>query len=181
MSIVGRLRRVGETKSEDTAEEVDSAVPFHDVDGDGFWWKMEIVTTQTPDISFWPNCKLRSDGCGWVVSSGIDYACGLAWGRDLVLGDDNGEDNLKAPEGTFVDISVGTGHGCARDANNMVPVGVGIPMVKACTDILMKSISAGAYQTCGIDMNDKVVCWGGYNARNGTGRTFPLKSITLPS
>ena len=40
----------GETKSEDTAEEVDSAVPFHDVDGDGFMVEDGDCNDADPEI-----------------------------------------------------------------------------------------------------------------------------------
>lgn len=174
----------GETKSEDTSEETDSAVPFHDVDGDGFMVEDGDCNDADPEIfPFDRTANHGTTGCGWVVSSGIDYACGLSSAGEISCwGNDNGTDNLKAPEGIFIDISVGTGHGCARDANNMVTCwGWDTYGQGPAPEIPMKAISAGAYQTCGIDMNDKVICWGGYNARNWNWQDISAASIHTAS
>ena len=174
----------GETKSEDTAEETDSAVPFHDVDGDGFMVEDGDCNDANPDVFPFDRTENHgATGCGWVVSSGIDYACGLSSAGEISCwGEDNGEDNLRAPIGTFVDISIGTAHGCARDANNMVTCwGWDTYGQSSAPAIPMKAISAGAYQTCGIDMDDKVLCWGGYNARDWDWEGITATSINTAS
>ena len=153
----------GETKSEDTSEEVDSAIPFHDVDGDGFMVEDGDCNDADPEIfPFDRTANHGTTGCGWVVSSGIDYACGLSSAGEISCwGDDNGEDNLKAPEGTLSIFRWNGSWMCTRRKQYGDLLGLGYLWPKFRPRYPNESHFCGAYQTCGIDMNDKVVCWEG--------------------
>ena len=166
-----------DTAIEDTSvEDTDTDQPVEDQDGDGF--SVADGDCNDEDVTIFPFDRTAhhgSVGCGWEVSSGVDYVCGLSSaGTISCWGEDNGSGNLDAPEGTFVELSVGTGHACARDANNMVTCwGWGTygqtgesEAAGSILDTPLKSISAGAYQTCGIDLNDVVHCMGGYSYYN---------------
>ena len=117
-----------DTKEEDTATEetiftdTDTSQPLDDQDGDGF--SVEDGDCNDEDATIFPFDRSEyngSVGCGWEASSGIDYVCGLSSaGHVSCWGEDNGSGNLDAPDGTFVGLSVGTGHACARDENDMV-------------------------------------------------------------
>jgi len=176
------LLACGDATKEDTAiedtsvEDTDTEETAEDKDGDGF--TVADGDCNDEDASIFPYDRSPNNGsvgCGWEVSSGIDYVCGLSSAGEIACwGEDNGADNLKAPEGVFVELSVGTSHACARDESNMVTCWgwdtygqTGLyPENGSLLNTPMKSISAGAHQTCGIDMNDQVSCMGGYGASN---------------
>ena len=181
-----------DTAVEDTAvENTDTNQSVDDQDGDGF--SIEDGDCNDEDANIFPFDRSEyhgSVGCGWEISSGVDYVCGLSSaGTISCWGEDNGSENLDAPEGIFVEVSVGTGHACARDENNMVTCwGWGTygqtgesEVAGSILETPMKSISAGAHQTCGIDLNDAVHCMGGYSYYNWTWDGVSASSINTAS
>lgn len=180
--------------TEDTDTSVDTGTtedpdPAVDSDGDGF--STNDGDCNDEDATIFPYDRSAHNGnvgCGWEVSTGIGYVCGLSSAGEISCwGDDNDAGNLEAPQGTFVELSVGTSHACARDANNLLTCwGWGTfgqtglyEESGSLLDTPVKSVVSGGYQTCAINMNDRVECMGGYNAANWDWPEMALSSLQV--
>lgn len=106
----------------------------------------------------------------WVkVSDYRQYACGLlatgeirCWGNNPYYGEDG------PPSGTFTDLAMGYGFGCAIDTGGAVTCW-GLVGADKYTDVgqvdpptagVYHGIAAGDFQVCALDDTDAIVCWG---------------------
>lgn len=150
----------------------DGTTASEDADGDGF--SVEEGDCDDEDETRYPFDRTASGGdagCGHRVALGSDFLCGLQSGGELFCADvtplgeslDVGQTN--PPDGSFVQVSAGSYHACARGAEGEVACwGWDLYGQSSSPDGRFQTVDAGGYLSCGLDLEGAAACWGGYNA-----------------
>ena len=101
-----------------------------------------------------------------TVSAGFSDTCGIATGDgSIVCWGMKAEQDLKPPEGRFVQVSVGTRSACAISAHDGAVQCWGSDefqqMSGAPQTTGFRSVSCGGGHTCALTKGGRLVCWGG--------------------